>query len=283
MPRITHAEAYLVDIDVETVRTDAVQSFIKQETVFVDVTVDDGGSGKGYAYTIGTGGTAAVVALLRDSLLPRLVGADPRRIEMIWRDLFAANRSTTVGAITSLALAAVDTALWDWRCRAAGCRCGCSPAVRRTASRSTTPRAAGCTSTPRSWSPGAKASQAAGWPGVKLKVGRSPVADAERHRSGTGRGRPGAGRDGRREPVADRRRGDPPGPVAGAVRPVLVRGADAGRRRGRARRAGGRRPASRSRSASRCTRSTQFAEYLHRRAAGIVQVDVARSAASRRG
>ena len=179
MPAITHAEAYLVDLEVESVRTDAVQSFLKQETVFVEVRTDEGGTGTGYSYTIGTGGTA-VLALLRDYLLPRLIGADPRRVEAVWRDLFAATRATTVGAITSLALAAVDTALWDWRCRAAG-----QPLwVLAGGAKDRIP----LYDTEGGWLHlsteelivGAKASQAAGWRGVKLKIGRSPVQDAER-------------------------------------------------------------------------------------------------------
>jgi L-alanine-DL-glutamate epimerase-like enolase superfamily enzyme len=115
LPTITAAEAFLVDLPVEAVRTDAVQAFLKQETVLVDITTADGLAGRGYSYTIGTGGTA-VLAMLRDYLLPRLIGRDSRRIEAIWGDLFASTRATAVGAVTSLALAAVDTALWDLRC-----------------------------------------------------------------------------------------------------------------------------------------------------------------------
>ncbi|WP_219467403.1 mandelate racemase/muconate lactonizing enzyme family protein [Nonomuraea rhizosphaerae] len=119
MSEIVSATAYLVDIPVETVRTDAVQAFLKQETIFVEIVTGDGLRGTGYSYTIGTGGRA-VLAMLRDHLLPRLIGADARMVEGVWRDLFASTRATTVGAITSLALAAVDTALWDLRCLRAG-------------------------------------------------------------------------------------------------------------------------------------------------------------------
>jgi L-alanine-DL-glutamate epimerase-like enolase superfamily enzyme len=41
-------------------------------------------------------------------------------VEQIWRDLLFLSHATSVGAITSLALAAVDSALWDLRCRKAG-------------------------------------------------------------------------------------------------------------------------------------------------------------------
>ena len=126
-------------------RSDAIQSFVTQETPIVRLTCDDGSQGTGYSYTIGTGGSS-VVALLRDHLAPRLIGRDPAEIEALWRDLLFATHATSVGAITSLALAAIDTALWDWRCRRDG-----QPLVagrgrrEERASRSTPPKAAGCT------------------------------------------------------------------------------------------------------------------------------------------
>lgn len=57
--------------------------------------------------------------MLRDHLAPRLIGRDPQQYEAIWRDLFFSTHATAVGAITSLALAAVDTALWDRNARVA--------------------------------------------------------------------------------------------------------------------------------------------------------------------
>ena len=79
----------------------------------------DGAIGTGYSYTIGTGGPS-VMALLQHTLAPALVGRDPDRIEQIWRDLLFLTHATSVGAITSLALAAIDTALWDLRCKKIG-------------------------------------------------------------------------------------------------------------------------------------------------------------------
>ena len=114
---IASVSAWLCDIPVETVRTDAVQSFIKQETIFVRLRTTDGVEGIGYSYTIGTGGSA-VLSLLHTGLLDLLVGMDTSRPEAIWHTLFSSTRATTVGAITSLALAAVDTAVWDARCKA---------------------------------------------------------------------------------------------------------------------------------------------------------------------
>src|SRR4029450_6718804 len=94
-------------------------SFVTQETPMVRVICDDGAIGTGYTYTIGTGGSS-LIALLRDHLAPRLIGRDSNQIEAIWKDLFFATHATAVGAITSLSLAAIDTALWDLRAKRAG-------------------------------------------------------------------------------------------------------------------------------------------------------------------
>ena len=119
MTRITAIEVLRVDLPPPVPRSDAIQSFVTQETPMVRLTMEDGSQGTGYSYTIGTGGSS-VVALLRDHLAPRLIGRDPSEIEAIWHDLLFATHATSVGTITSLALAAIDTALWDWRCRRDG-------------------------------------------------------------------------------------------------------------------------------------------------------------------
>lgn len=178
--KIIRAEAMLVDLAPDTPRHDAIQSFVKQETILVEVGTDDGGSGTGYAYTIGTGGRA-VMQLLREDLLHRLIGEDARQVEALWQRLFWSTHGTVVGAITSLALAAVDTALWDLRCKSAGqplwlLAGGARPRVP-------------LYDTEGGWLQlstdeivaGAKASVARGWPGVKIKVGKpSAHEDVER-------------------------------------------------------------------------------------------------------
>ncbi len=116
---IVAVELRQVDLPPKVVRTDAIQSFVTQETVLLTLRCSDGIEGTGYAYTIGTGGSS-VIALLKDHLIPRLLGRDPLCVEAIWKDLFFHTHATAVGAITSLALACVDTALWDWRARSQG-------------------------------------------------------------------------------------------------------------------------------------------------------------------
>jgi L-alanine-DL-glutamate epimerase-like enolase superfamily enzyme len=116
---IARVEILQLNLPPPVVRTDAIQAFVTQETPIVRIHCDDGGEGVGYTYTIGTGGSS-VVALLADHLAPRLIGRDPDAIEAIWKDLFFATHATAVGAITSLALAAIDTALWDLKAKRAG-------------------------------------------------------------------------------------------------------------------------------------------------------------------
>jgi L-alanine-DL-glutamate epimerase-like enolase superfamily enzyme len=119
MARITRVEALMVDLKPKVKRTDAIQSFVSQETPIVRIFDADGGVGTGYTYTIGTGGHS-VMELIRRTLAPALIGREASELERIWRDLFFLTHATTVGAITSLALAAIDTALWDLKCRRHG-------------------------------------------------------------------------------------------------------------------------------------------------------------------
>ena len=118
MAKIERVEIYMVELEPEVVRSDAIQTFSCQETPFVRITDSDGLIGTGYSYTIGTGGHA-VCDLIKRHMAPQLLGRNPEKIEAIWKDLFFHNHATAIGAITALALAAVDTALWDLRCRRA--------------------------------------------------------------------------------------------------------------------------------------------------------------------
>jgi L-alanine-DL-glutamate epimerase-like enolase superfamily enzyme len=119
MAKIERVELRMVDLPPKVKRTDAIQSFISQETPIVSITDADGATGVGYSYTIGTGGSS-VMRLIADHLAPRLLGKDANRIEAIWRELEFATHATTIGAITALALAAIDTALWDLSCQRRG-------------------------------------------------------------------------------------------------------------------------------------------------------------------
>lgn len=119
MAKITRVEIMMVNLTPKVKRIDAIQSFDAQETPIIRIHDSDGMVGTGYTYTIGTGGPS-VIALLEKTLAPALVGKDANRINGIWRELLFMTHATSVGAITSLALAAIDTALWDLKCIKSG-------------------------------------------------------------------------------------------------------------------------------------------------------------------
>jgi L-alanine-DL-glutamate epimerase-like enolase superfamily enzyme len=118
MAKITRVEALMVDLVPKVKRTDAIQSFVSQETPIIRIHDADGAVGTGYSYTIGTGGPS-IMKLIEKTLAPAIIGYEASEIERIWRDLLFLTHATSVGAITSLALAAIDTALWDLKCRKA--------------------------------------------------------------------------------------------------------------------------------------------------------------------
>jgi L-alanine-DL-glutamate epimerase-like enolase superfamily enzyme len=176
MTHIAAIDLLHVDLPPPVPRSDAIQSFVTQETPFVRVVCDDGSEGIGYSYTIGTGGSS-VMALLCDHLAPRLIGRDPAQIEAIWRELMFSTHATTVGAITSLALAAIDTALWDWRCRRDGQPLWIAAGGAKQRIPVYTTEGGWLHLSPDDLVRETLAAQAAGFKGAKLKVGKPHVSE----------------------------------------------------------------------------------------------------------
>jgi L-alanine-DL-glutamate epimerase-like enolase superfamily enzyme len=82
----------------------------------VRVADDDGGTGFGLSWTPSIG-ASAVRAMLDDDIAPFVVGlpAEPEGWDAVWRHLHEAGG----GGVTTIALAGLDTALWDLRARRA--------------------------------------------------------------------------------------------------------------------------------------------------------------------
>jgi L-alanine-DL-glutamate epimerase-like enolase superfamily enzyme len=121
-----------------------------------------------------------VLELIARHLAPQLIGRDPEHVEGIWKALFFSTHATAVGAITSLALAAIDTALWDMRCRHSG-----RPLYVEAGGAQ---RSVPLYTTEGGWLhietaelvEDALGAKAAGFGGCKIKVGRPPHQDVER-------------------------------------------------------------------------------------------------------
>src|ERR1019366_3824092 len=176
MALIERLELTLVDLKPKVRRTDAIQSFVSQETPIVRVFDRDGAMGTGYTYTIGTGGSS-IVALLRDHLAPLLIGREAESIEAVWRDLLFSTHATSVGAITSLALAAIDTALWDLRCRRAKLPLAVLAGGAKTSLPLYTTEGGWLHLEPAALVDDALRAKAQGFGGAKIKIGRPHVAE----------------------------------------------------------------------------------------------------------
>ena len=85
--------------------------------VTLRITTDDGLTGLGDATL--NGRELAVAAYLRDHVAPLLTGRDAGRIEDTWQYLYR-GAYWRRGPVTMAAIAAVDTALWDIKAKAAG-------------------------------------------------------------------------------------------------------------------------------------------------------------------
>ena len=182
MALITRAEITMIDLRPKVERTDAIQAFVSQETPILRITDSDGQVGTGYSYTIGSGGPA-IISLLRDTLLPRVIGREAEEIGGIWRDLLFTTHATSVGAITSLALATIDTALWDLRCRRAGLPLWrLAGGVKASVPLYTTE--GGWLQLPtEALVEDAVAMKAAGFTGAKMKIGKPTIAEDEKRLS----------------------------------------------------------------------------------------------------
>lgn len=88
-----------------------------RELVLVEIETDAGITGTGWCTTAGVGGMAAK-ALIDAYLAPTLTGEDPRNIERLWRRAWMECHAAGPGGITTLALSALDIALWDIKAKA---------------------------------------------------------------------------------------------------------------------------------------------------------------------
>jgi mannonate dehydratase len=96
----------------ETIVTSPGRNFVT-----LRITTEDGVTGLGDATL--NGRELAVEAYLREHLVPLLVGRDAARIEDTWQYLYR-GAYWRRGPVTMAAIAAVDTALWDIKAKAAG-------------------------------------------------------------------------------------------------------------------------------------------------------------------
>lgn len=89
------------------------------ELVLVRIRDDDGAEGTGFTYTVGAGGNA-IQALIERNIGPLLFGAEAELTEALWQKMWWHLHYGGRGGPTSLAISAVDIALWDLKARRFG-------------------------------------------------------------------------------------------------------------------------------------------------------------------
>ncbi|WP_397545233.1 enolase C-terminal domain-like protein [Salinibacterium sp.] len=119
MSVVSSAEALFADDRAETAPTDAVRDSTQQMATFVRPTTDGGITGFGCSDTLGNGETW-VLALLRDHLHPQLRGKNSLWIKALWHLIYHSTCAIATGAITSLAVASINTAPRDLRLKRNG-------------------------------------------------------------------------------------------------------------------------------------------------------------------
>ena len=118
--QIVDLEAALFEVPLDEVLVDAKHGAHSHfQLICVTICLADGRRATGYTYTGGRGGHA-ILALIRNDLAPFLVGRCSTDIESLYEQMLWHMHYVGRGGIVSFAISAVDIALWDLRCKAAG-------------------------------------------------------------------------------------------------------------------------------------------------------------------
>lgn len=114
---VKSAESWMLRFPSDRVRAERADEFF--ELIGVTLHDADGQTGTGWSFTSDHGGGEAVKALLDVLLLQPVIGRDPADVAVIARELRHLTNRLGAG-IASLAIAAVDIALWDLHARRLG-------------------------------------------------------------------------------------------------------------------------------------------------------------------
>ncbi|MGY3439816.1 MULTISPECIES: mandelate racemase/muconate lactonizing enzyme family protein [unclassified Marinovum] len=120
MPKIEAVTAELFTLPLAEVLSDAMHGdHTHFELVIATVHLDNGVSGTGYTYTGGKGGHA-ILAMIEHDFAGWLKGREANDIAALNAEMGKHIHYIGRGGIDSFAIAAIDIALWDAKCRALG-------------------------------------------------------------------------------------------------------------------------------------------------------------------
>ena len=117
MAVIANVESGLYRIPLEITLTDSMHGAMSAfEVITARIRDTDGAEGVGYTFTCGTNG-AGIHATITHDITPRLQGEEAENIEAVWKKLWWALHYGGRGGAASLAISAVDMALWDLKAK----------------------------------------------------------------------------------------------------------------------------------------------------------------------
>lgn len=181
---VSRLDARAFEIPFEAPESDGTAGWASTTMIVVEAHAGDE-TGVGYTY-----GSRACRVVVDELLAPAVVGGDAVAVSVAWEAMVGACRNAGAGGVASMAIAAVDLALWDLKARLLDLPL----AMLLDAARAAVPvyGSGGFTS----MSDAELERQLAGWvgagiPRVKMKVGRHPRDD--RRRVGVARAAIGAG------------------------------------------------------------------------------------------
>lgn len=121
--RIAHIQLRSVNIPLSTAVSDAKvltgrQKALSEVSMLIaEIRSEQGHYGMGFTYTLRTGGPAQFA--FAQEVAPLLIGEDPNDIARLWSKLVWAGASVGRSGLSTQAIAALDTALWDLKARRA--------------------------------------------------------------------------------------------------------------------------------------------------------------------
>ena len=114
-PAITSVDVSVYTVPTEQPEADGTLTWDHTTAVVVEPVTDSGVRGLGFAY-----GDAAMAPLIRSTLAPQVCGRDVRDTTGCWEAMVRSIRNLGRPGICSMAIAAVDIALWDLKARCLG-------------------------------------------------------------------------------------------------------------------------------------------------------------------
>ena len=117
--RITETEVFWLRLDLPEAVADAMTDVTHWDVIAMRVATEEGIAGWGYNCTLGEG-SRALKTLIEEDLAPKLLGQDPLLVKRLWREIYLERHFTGITGVSVQGVAAPEIALWDIVAKAAG-------------------------------------------------------------------------------------------------------------------------------------------------------------------